>query len=185
MLVSKHSHSSQPWPYLHAKKTSQQIYIFQFPNIPGLEDISKKLNSVIAESPFSALCHVFALSPIKSSETAQLAERVLEYLERAFEKKIPVDIANYSHLLLLLIDEYDAKHYVKAAKNMPPHLFLQLLLKEEGINQKDLIPHCFRTESQISEFLHQKVGRKKIKYEQAVALGKKFKVSPLNFLETG
>jgi plasmid maintenance system antidote protein VapI len=65
---------------------------------------------------------------------------------------------------------------------MSPQEFLKALLIEDNLTQKSLVPICFHTESQVSEFMHRKKGRDKLSYEQAVHLGNMFKVDPLNFL---
>lgn len=148
----------------------------------GMEDVFHKLNQVKAENLFIALLNAYNLHPIKTEESARNAERVIEYIERAFETNVPDDVKYYAHVLHILINEYDDKHYISAAHEMAPHEFLKALLEEEGISQKALVPDCFHTESQVSEFLHQRKGREKLSYEQAVALGKRFKVDPLNFL---
>ena len=164
-------------------KVETQLRLYRFPVIDGFEAISTTLNTHPAENIFGALLHAFELKPIEVDETATKAERLLEYLDRAFEDDMPIQISHYQHLLFMLIKEYDALHHVRAAKGMSPSDFLKgLLLIENSISQKSLVPNCFRTESQVSEFLHQKKGRSKLDYEQAVILGKKFHVDPLNFL---
>ena len=81
-----------------------------------------------------------------------------------------------------ILDEYEAESSSKELKKVPPHEFLKALLEEDGISQKSLVPDCFATESQVSEFLHQKKGRCELSYQSAVKLGKRFSVNPLNFL---
>lgn len=169
---------------LASKKVSKQLHLYYFPAVKGLEDISFKLNAHPAENIFGALLHVFFLTPILDEQSACEAERMVEYLNRAFERDIPSEIEDYRHLLLILIKEYDDKHYQRASEKMLPHEFLKALLVEDQIPQKSLVPDCFQTESQVSEFLHQKKGRNKLSYHQAVALGKKFKVDPVNFLDS-
>lgn len=163
-------------------KVERQLRLYRFPVVNGFEGISAKLNAHPAENIFGALFHAFELKPIDQEETATKAERLLEYLDRAFENDMPIQISHYQHLLFLLIKEYDALHHVRAANDMSPSDFLKALLIENNVPQKSLVPDCFPSESQVSEFLHQKKGREKLSYEQAVTLGKKFKVDPLNFL---
>lgn len=167
---------------LTSKKVSKQLHLYHFPVVKGLEDVSSKLNVHPAENIFGALLHGFFLSPILDQQSALEAERVLEYLNRAFEEDIPQEVEDYQYLLLMLLKEYDEKYDQRTAKEMHPHEFLKALLIEDRLSQKSLVPDCFQTESQVSEFLHQKKGRDKLSYYQAVALGKKFKVDPLNFL---
>ena len=83
----------------------------------------------------------------------------------------------------MLLKEYNDGQHVPASCEMPPHELLKALLIEDGVSQKSLVPDCFHSESQVSEFLHQKKGRSKLSYEQAQSLGKKFKVDPLSFLK--
>ncbi|MCE5319233.1 MAG: hypothetical protein LLG04_17955 [Parachlamydia sp.] len=156
--------------------------MFHFPMVRGLEDVSERLNAVEADTLFAALMHAFSLRPIQNEEDARDAERVLEYIERAFEQDPPEDIERYRQVLLMLVTAFDEQHYVRAAGNMEPHEFLKALLQEDGVSQKALVPDCFKSESQVSEFLHQRKGRKNLFYEQAVVLGRRFGVDPLNFL---
>ena len=166
-----------------SKKVAKQMHLYSFPNVDGLEEISAKLNFHAAENIFSALCYAVELKPITDNESAIRAECMLEYIGRAFEKEAPHQVQDYQHVLGMLIKEYDDKHHVRASKDMPSHEFLRAMLIEDHLPQKSLVPDCFPTESQVSEFLHQKKGRQKLSYEQAVLLGKKFKVDPLNFLQ--
>lgn len=167
---------------LPSTKVETQLRLYRFPVVDGFEAIFTKLNTHPAENVFGALLHAFELKPIEIDETAAKAERMLEYLDRAFENDMPIQIGYYQHLLLMLIKEYDALHHVRAAKGMSPSEFLKALLIENNISQKSLVPNCFPTESQVSEFLHQKKGRNKLGYKQAAILGKKFHVDPLIFL---
>jgi antitoxin component HigA of HigAB toxin-antitoxin module len=181
MLTSKKRSKHLRWKKIYVKKALQEVCIFNFPSVMGLDDISNRLNVIKAENPFVALMHVYNLSPIENDKNIQTAERLLEYLERAFEKGMPKEVANYQHILLLLIEEYNNKHYVRANEH-PPHKFLKILLEEDKVTQQSLVPDCFRSRSQVSEFLSQKKGRQKLSYEQALSLGKRFNVDPLNFL---
>lgn len=126
--------------------------------------------------------HVFHLRPIQNEEEAHNAEAILEYIERAFEGDPPQDILDYREILLLLIDAYDSSKYTAASANLSPAAFLKLLLEEFGIEQKALVPECFKSESQVSEFLNQRPGRQRLSYAQACALARHFAVDPLNFL---
>jgi hypothetical protein len=165
-----------------SKKVSRQVHLYSFPTVQGLEDVFSKLNSRPAEDVFCALLHAFALRPITDDECAFEAERMIEYLDRAFEKKMLPQVKHYHHILFMLLKEYDDIHHIRTSKDMPPHKFLKALLIEDKIPQKSLVPDYFYTESQVSEFLHQKKGRNKLSYKQAASLGKKFKVDLLNFL---
>lgn len=167
---------------LPSKKVPKQLHLFKFPVIRGLKEISSKLNSHPAENVFGALLHAFALKPITDEKSALKAERMIEYLGRAFENEIPLEVEYYHHILIMLIKEYDDIYHIRTSKDMPPHEFLKALLIEDKIPQKNLVPDYFPTESQLSEFLHQKKGRNNLKFEQAKILGKKFNVDPSNFL---
>lgn len=164
------------------KKSSHEVYSFNFPIVQGLEDISTKLNAVFAESPFAALLQIYNLHSVDSEVHAKFGERLLEYLGRAFVPEMPSDVQNYAHLLEMLLKEFDDKHYARASLDMAPHEFLKAILKEENMNQKQLVPEFFHSESQVSEFLRQKKGRQKLSYPQAYALGKRFHVDPKVFL---
>ena len=156
------------------KPSSIKVTVFQFPEVEGLEDVSAKMAKIKAETLFSALLKGYDLSPIQSEEQAEEAERFLEYLLRAFEKKCPQDVHSYLHLLQLLLKEYDAEHTTAALANIAPHTLLKALLDEEGLDQKSLVPSYFKSKSQVSEFLSQKKGREKLTGEQALKLGKAF-----------
>lgn len=164
------------------RKTLKEVSLYCFPVVKGLEDVAQKLNAVAADSLFVALLNAFSLRPIETERDAQDAERVLEYLERAFELDVPSEIEDYRQILSMLVSAYDDKHMLRAAEGMEPHEFLKALLREDGLSQKALVPDCFKSESQISEFLHQRKGRKNLSYAQAVALGHRFSVNPDNFL---
>lgn len=168
---------------LPSRKVPKQLHLYKFPVVSGLESVFSKLNSHPAENLFGALLYAFALKPITDDECAMKAERMIEYLGRAFENEMPPQVEYYQHILLMLLKEYDEKFHVRTSKDMLPHEFLKALLIEDKIPQNSLVPECFNTESQVSEFLHQKKGRNKLSYEQAIALGKKFNVDFLNFLE--
>ncbi len=155
---------------------------FTFPPVQGFEDINSILSTHPSENMFGALIHAYPLKPIANDKSARNGERMLEYLGRAFDPEIPVEIKNYHHVLSMQMKEYDDLYHVRAAEDMQPHEFLKALLIEDQLTQKSLVPDCFATESQVSEFLHQKKGREKLSYQQAALLGKKFHVDPLNFL---
>jgi len=82
----------------------------------------------------------------------------------------------------MLIEAFNTQHYVPASAHLEPHEFLQALLEEEGLSQKDLVPDYFKSASQVSEFLNQRKSRKTLSYQQAFALGRRFVVDPVNFL---
>ena len=157
--------------------------VFRFPEVQGLEELSRKLVGVKADCLFSALLKGYDLSLIENEEQARIAERFLEYLLRAFEKVSPEPVTKYVHLLEMLIEEYDKKHTFAAIKNIPAHKVLKALLEEESLNQKALVPSCFKSSSQVSEFLNQKKGRHKLTADQAIKLGKRFHLDPLVFLK--
>lgn len=168
---------------LPSRKVPKQLFLYCFPDVVGLKEVSSKLNSYPAENIFGALLHAFALRPIHDNKCAYEAERMIEYLGRAFDSTPPLEVEYYVHILVMLLEEYDESKHIKASHDIPSHQFLKALLEEDSLTQKQLVPECFPTESQVSEFLHQKKGRNKLSYQQAVALGKKFNVDPLNFLK--
>lgn len=179
----KHKRPRAKQARLPSRKVPKQLFLYRFPEVLGLEEVSSKLNAYPAENIFGALLHAFALKPITDDECAYEAERMIEYLGRAFESEVPLEVEYYLHILLMLLKEYDESKHVKASDDLAPHQFLKAFLEEDNMTQKQLVPSCFYSESQVSEFLHQKKGRTKLSYPQAVALGKKFNVDPLNFLK--
>ena len=182
MLTGKRARKKQPRKLMSHKTSSLKAMVFLFPEVEGLEDVSATMSAIKAEDLFSALLKGYDLSPIESQEQAQVAERFLEYLLRAFEKKSPEQVKTYLHLLEMLIEEYDKRHTVAAAKNISPHQLLKAILEEEQLDQKALVPSCFKSRSQVSEFLSQKKGREKLTAAQAIKLGKRFHLNPLVFL---
>jgi antitoxin component HigA of HigAB toxin-antitoxin module len=131
---------------------------------------------------FSALLKGYDLAPIENEKQAQVAEKFLEYLLRAFENEQPEQVKTYLHLLEMLIQEYDQQNRAMTIESMAPYQILQTVLEEEGLTQKSLVPSCFNSQSQISEFLAQKKGREKLTADQAIKLGKRFHLDPLLFL---
>lgn len=182
MLTRKSARTTRARKRIFQKTSSVKAMVYTFPKVEGMDDIWMKIATVKAETLFCALLKGYDLSPIENEEQAQAAERFLEYLLRAFEKRCPEQVKTYLHLLEMLIDEYDKKHTVAAAKNIPPHQLLKTILQEEGLDQKALVPSCFKSRSQVSEFLSQKRGREKLTAEQAISLGKRFQLNPLLFL---
>lgn len=181
MLTSKRHRSIKPGKLTIQKTGSINAAVYHFPQIQGLEDISAKMAAITADSLFSALLKGYDLSPIESEEQAEKAERFLEYLLRAFEKTCPRQAKTYLHLLEMLISEYDQEQTVAAVKDIPPHILLKAILDEEQLDQKSLVPSCFKSASQVSEFLSQKKGREKLTAQQAIKLGKRFHLDPLLF----
>jgi hypothetical protein len=169
-------------PSIILKKIRCELNLYKFPHVQGLEDVLEQLNNRAAGDLFEALHHAFPLKPVRSEESARQGERMIEYLGRAFESRVPMQVEYYQHILLMLLNEFDDKYYVRGADSMAPHEFLKTLLDEDSLTQRSLVPECFKTVSQVSEFLRQKKGRETLKYEQAVVLGEKFHVDPLLFL---
>lgn len=184
MLISKKTRVRRSRRLVSLKTGSLKATVYQFPEVQGMEDISDSMRAIKAENVFSALLKGYDLSPIVCEEQAQAAERFLEYLLRAFENGCPEEVKTYLHLLEILIQEYDKKHTILTLGNMAPFRLLQAILEEEGLSQKSLVPGCFKSQSQVSEFLSQKKGREKLTAEQAVKLGKRFHLDPLLFLTT-
>jgi antitoxin component HigA of HigAB toxin-antitoxin module len=182
MLTSKKSRTRRPKKLISFKASSLKATVYQFPEVEGLEDVSATMATIKAETLFSALVKGYDLSPIESEEQAQVAERFLEYLLRAFEKKCPAEVKTYIHLLEMLVEEYDKRHTIATIKHLSPHQILRAILEETGVDQKSLVPSCFKSQSQVSEFLSQKKGREKLTAEQAIKLGKRFHLDPLLFL---
>lgn len=182
MLTSRKTRVKTSRKLIHLKTSPIKANVYQFPEVQGLEDISTKMAAVKAETLFSALLKGYDLSPIENEEQAKIAERFLEYLLRAFENECPEHVKIYLHLLEMLTHEYDKLHTVDAMENIAPHRLLQVLLEEQNLTQKSLVPSCFNSQSQVSEFLAQKKGREKLTADQAVKLGKKFHLDPLLFL---
>jgi antitoxin component HigA of HigAB toxin-antitoxin module len=183
MLTRKSGSIEQPQVPFYHKSISLKVAIYRFPKVEGLEDVSIRMATVTAETLFSALLKGYDLSPITNEEQAKRAERFLEYLLRAFEEPSLPQVKAYLHLLEMLITEYDEQHTVAAVKNLPPHKLLKTLLEEAGLEQKALVPDCFKSASQVSEFLSQKRGRQKLTADVAVKLGARFHLNPLLFLE--
>lgn len=154
-----------------------------FPMLEGFENIVEKLEKSKADSDFAILAKALKLSPIGDEDDALKAEEMLEYLSRAFGEDMPEEIEHYAHLLFLLLREYEEKQGVLEELKAKPHELLRAFLEDYQLYQKDLVPDCFASPSQVSEFLNQKKGRSKLSYDQALALGKRFHVDFRCFLE--
>ena len=167
------------------KRSKRKIFRFEFPKVQGMEDVQEELCKKEATSPFMAMFQVVPLYEIQNDSEAQKAERMIEYLDRAFGNEFPDrDVKTYQDLLMLIFEKYDNENYVRAFDEMTPQEILYALLEEEGLQQKDLVPEFFKSPSQVSEFLHAKKGRDKLGFEQAVLLGKRFHIDPECFLIT-
>lgn len=137
MLTSKNSKPRKKTYRLCLRKSLKKVSVFHFPPVKGIEDVSSKLNHVEADSLFSALVHVFQLKPIETEQEAYEAERVLEYIERAFEQDTPIEIEHYRQVLLMLVSIFDEQHYIRTAGDLAPHEFLKALLQESAITKKN------------------------------------------------
>ena len=62
------------------KNVLKKLSVYSFPDVLGLEDVSRKLKNVEADSLFVAMLHAFQLRPILNEGDACEAERVLEYI---------------------------------------------------------------------------------------------------------
>jgi antitoxin component HigA of HigAB toxin-antitoxin module len=183
MLTNKKHRKRQPGKLTSQKTGSIKAAVYHFPIVQGLEDVAAEMATVKAETLFSALLKGYDLSSITTEEQAKKAERFLEYLLRTFEKTCPQQVKTYLHLLEMLLEEYDKQHTLAAVKNIHPHKLLKTILEEDGLNQKSLVPSCFKSASQVSEFLSQKKGRERLTAQQAINLGKRFHLDPLLFLK--
>jgi hypothetical protein len=144
MLTRKRARRLAPKKLLSFKPSSLKACVYQFPEVEGMSDVSGKMAKIKAENLFAALLKGYDLSPIEHEEQAEDAERFLEYLLRAFEKKCPDQVKTYIHLLEMLIDEYDTQHTTPALANIAPHKLLKAILEEKGLDQKALVPSCFK-----------------------------------------
>jgi HTH-type transcriptional regulator/antitoxin HigA len=82
-----------------------------------------------------------------------------------------------AELLAALIFQFEQDHY-KPPK-LRPHEILEAILQERGLKQQDLLD-IFQDRSQISKVV---AGKMSITPDQAVALGKRFKMNPSSFVE--
>jgi HTH-type transcriptional regulator/antitoxin HigA len=79
-------------------------------------------------------------------------------------------------LLVLLIEEYENKHYPMESSS--PHTLLQHLMEVQGLKQADLVG-ILGSKGVVSEVVN---GKRSISKAQAKALGEFFHVSPSLFI---
>jgi HTH-type transcriptional regulator/antitoxin HigA len=78
-------------------------------------------------------------------------------------------------VLATLVEDYEKKAYPR--KNSTPAEMLAFLMEQNKLKAADLLP---LPSSRVSEILS---GKRKISRQQAIDLGKRFRVSPAVFLE--
>ena len=132
------------------------------------------------KAAFIALNEKLPLTPLRTETDSNEAVEMIRYLERRFaQRKMPRAVREYLDTLLMLIEEYQEKHF-RLPQRVTPQAFLKALLEAEGLQQADLVPGCFSQKSLVSEFLR---GKRPVTWRQAKALGKRFKVDPVLFME--
>ena len=129
---------------------------------------------------FLALNEKFPLASIHTETQSEAAVEMVRYLEKQFlARKMPRAVREYLDTLLVLIEEYQQKHF-RLPERVSPPAFLKALLEMEGLQQSDLVPGCFSQKSLVSEFL---AGKRPATWAQAKALGKRFNVDPVLFMD--
>ena len=132
------------------------------------------------KAAFIALNEKLPLTPIHTEADCNAAVEMVRYLERHFaRRKMPRAVREYLDTLLVLIEEYQEKHF-RLPQRVTPQAFLKALLEAEGLQQAQVVPGCFSQKSLVSEFLK---GKRPATWPQAKALGKHFKVDPVLFME--
>jgi HTH-type transcriptional regulator/antitoxin HigA len=97
-------------------------------------------------------------------------EQVTSLLQR--EDTLSSAEAEFLRLLLVLIEDFETKHYVSPKAS--PLATLAFLMDQHGLKQKDLTS-VFGTPSITSEVLN---GKRELNKEQIRRLGERFHVSP-------
>ena len=132
------------------------------------------------KATFLALNEKFPLASIHTETQSEAAVEMVRYLEKQFlARKMPRAVREYLDTLLVLIEEYQQKHF-RLPERVSPPAFLKALLEMEGLQQSDLVPGCFSQKSLVSEFL---AGKRPATWAQAKALGKRFNVDPVLFMD--
>jgi HTH-type transcriptional regulator / antitoxin HigA len=96
-----------------------------------------------------------------------------------FKKKRTLEELALYELVVMLIENYETKHYpMHEWENHSPHEMLQYLLETSGKKQADLIG-IIGSSGVVSEVV---TGKRSISKAQAKKLGETFKVSPSLFI---
>lgn len=105
-------------------------------------------------------------------------ERLLLEVEHLMARGNALSLEEGALLELLshLINDFEARYY--QPEDVPPHLVLQSLMEENGLEQKDLVP-LFGSRSRVSEAVN---GKRRLSKAQIKALSERFGVPSDLFL---
>jgi HTH-type transcriptional regulator / antitoxin HigA len=115
-----------------------------------------------------------APSPITSETQNEYYTGLLHDL--AMRRDLTAKEEKYVELLTLLIEAYEEEHY--SVHDASPIEVLAELMQANNLIQKDLVS-IFGTESMASMVLN---GKRPLSLEHAVALGRRFHISPAAFV---
>jgi HTH-type transcriptional regulator/antitoxin HigA len=115
-----------------------------------------------------------APSPITSEAQNEYYTGLLHDL--AMRRDLTAKEEKYVELLTLLIEAYEEEHY--SVRDASPIEVLAELMQANNLIQKDLVS-IFGTESMASMVLN---GKRPLSLEHAVALGRRFHISPAAFV---
>lgn len=114
----------------------------------------------------------------KVPKTEKENERLLKEVARLMDKDdLSPEEGAMLELLAVAIDAFESKRY--AFPKSAPCELLKFLMDENSLRQRDLLD-IFGTRSVVSEVL---AGKRAITKQQAVGLGKRFKVEPAAFVD--
>jgi HTH-type transcriptional regulator/antitoxin HigA len=119
---------------------------------------------------YERLTKRFPLRPIRDDEHNERAAKICDGL---IDRRNSLNSAesDYLEVLTILIQQYESKWDSECA-SMSPRKFIQYLMDQNGLAQKDLVPE-FGTPSRVSEFLK---GERRLSLEQARRLSARFRL---------
>lgn len=137
-----------------------------------------KTNKEVSKE-YLALIERFPLRPIKTEKAASQASVLIgDILIKGL--KCSRDEKDYVEVLLVLLREYEVKHYKPFGKPMSPQRALESLMEDNSLSQSELARRIGIQQSVISEFLS---GRRGISKNVIAKLSEYFCIRPEYFLQ--
>jgi HTH-type transcriptional regulator/antitoxin HigA len=115
----------------------------------------------------------------RAPRTVRENERLLKIARQLIDKgeSRTSEESALAEVLTTLIERFEQEYY-RPAKTKP-HELLEFLMEEHGLRQRDLLD-VFPTRSRVSEVL---AGKRAITKDQAVLLGRRFRLNPTAFMD--
>ena len=91
--------------------------------------------------------HTMKIAPVKNEKDYQNA---LKELDKVFDAEPGTKQGDYAQMLVLLIEDYEKKHYPIDAPD--PVEAIKYIMEEKGLSKKDVIPY-FGSKSLVTQVL--------------------------------